>query len=79
MVMYSIYNSDTLQQLIDTLHKKHNKTTWNEKLLACKLNLWYHWYFSKDGVGHYAINSLLFVTITREKYVEMCKRFISQL
>ena len=34
MVMYSIYNSDTLEQLIDTVHKMHNKTTWNEKIIC---------------------------------------------
>ena len=61
--MYGIYNSDNLEQLIDTIHKVHNKTTWNEKLFASKL---YHWYLSKDGAGHYAINSLLFLTVTRE-------------
>ena len=34
MVMYGIYNSKTLEDLIDTVHKLHNKTTWNEKLFA---------------------------------------------
>ena len=34
MVMYGVYNSDTLEDLIDTVHKLHNKTTWNEKLFA---------------------------------------------
>ena len=38
MVMYGIYNSDTLEQLIDNVHKMHNKTTWNEKLFASKLS-----------------------------------------
>ena len=60
MVMYVIYHSDTLEQLIDTMHRMHNKTTWNVKLYTSKLNYWYHWFLSKDGVGHYAIDSLLF-------------------
>ena len=34
VVMYGIYNSETLEQLIDTVHKMHDKTTWNEKLFA---------------------------------------------
>ena len=59
MVMYSIYNADTLEILCNTVHKKHNTTTWNEKLFAHKHNHWFHWYLSRDGVGHYAINSLL--------------------
>ena len=33
MVMYGIYNSDTFEQLFDTMHKMHNKTTWNENYL----------------------------------------------
>ena len=30
VVMYSIYNSDTLEKLINAMHKMYNKTTWNE-------------------------------------------------
>ena len=76
MAIYDIYNSDTLEKLITTVYKVHNKTTWNEKLFASKLD---HWYLSKDGVGHFAIISLLYLTLTREKYVTMYERFISQL
>ena len=38
MVMYAIYNSDTLEQSINIVHKMHNKTTWNEKLFV-----WHIW------------------------------------
>ena len=34
MVMYGIYNSDTLEALIDTVHGLHNQSTWNERLFA---------------------------------------------
>ena len=37
MVMYSIFNSDTLEILIDTVHKMPNTMTWNEKIFAGKL------------------------------------------
>ena len=77
MVMYSIYNSDTLEKLITTVHKMHSKTIWNEKLFAGRLDHWYNWYLSKDGAGPYAINSLLFLTMTRKKYAKMYERFIS--
>ena len=50
-----------------------------KKLFAGKLDHWYHWYLSKDVVDHYAINSLLYLTVTREKNVKMFERFISQL
>ena len=34
MVMYGIHNSDTLEALIDTVHRLHNQSTWNEKLFT---------------------------------------------
>ena len=33
MIMYGVYNSDTLTDLIDTVHRMQNFTTWNEKTL----------------------------------------------
>ena len=47
MVMYGIYNSDNVENLINTVHKMHNKMTWNEKLFASELD---HWYISKDSL-----------------------------
>ena len=79
MVIYSIYNSDTLEKLINTVHKVHNKTACNEKIFVGKLNNSCHWYLSKDGVDHYAMNSVLYITTIREKYVRMYEKFISQL
>ena len=31
MIMYGIYNSDTLTDLITTVHRMHNTTLWKEK------------------------------------------------
>ena len=79
MVMYGMYNSDTLEDLINTVHKLHNRTTWNEKLFSGQIENWYNYYSSSSGMQHYAINSLLFLTMVREKYVKMSKRFLNQL
>ena len=79
MVMYGVYNSETLEDLIDTVHKLHNRTTWNEKLFSGQINNWYNYYSSSSSVQHYAINSLLFLTTVREKYVKMYERFLNQL
>ena len=79
MVMYGIYHSDTLESLIDIVHRLHNQSTWNEKLFAGQIGDWYHWYLSVKGINHYAINSLPFLTTAREKYVKMYERFINQL
>ena len=34
MVMYRIYNAETLEQLINTVHHIHNTTSSNEKLFV---------------------------------------------
>ena len=79
MVMYGVYNSDTLEELINTVHKLHNRTTWNERLFSGQINNWYQYYSSSSGIQHYAINSILFLTTVREKYVKMYERFLNQL
>ena len=78
MVLYGIYNSETIEKLINTIQKMH-KTTWNDNLFVGKLNKWFQWYLSKDRAVHNAINSMLYVTTLREKYVKMYVKFISQL
>ena len=78
MVMYGIYYSVTLEALIHTVHRLHNKSTWNEKLFAGQIKDWDQWYLSAKGVHCYAINSLPFLTTAREKYVKMYERFINQ-
>ena len=40
MVMYGVYNSDTLTELIDTVYRMHNATSWREKTFAGRLNQW---------------------------------------
>ena len=49
----------------------HNTISWHEKIFAGKIHHWFEWYLHKDGVGHFAINSVLFLTTIREKYVRM--------
>ena len=79
MVMYGIHNSYTLEDLIKTVHKLHNTTTWNEKLFSGQIKDRYNWYLTTRGIHHYAINSMLFLTTVREKYVKMYERFLNQL
>ena len=67
MVMYGIYNFDTLDALTDTAHRLNIQSTLNERLFVGQNKEWYHWYLSAKGVSHYAINLLLFWTPTREK------------
>ena len=50
MIMYGIYNSDTLKDLIDTVHRMQNFTTWNEKTFAGKLHDWMELYLHEMKV-----------------------------
>ena len=70
MIMYGKYNSDTLMDLIETVHKMHNFTTLREKIFAGIMHNWL-----KDQLTNsnnefsYAIDSVLFLTAIKEKYV----------
>ena len=45
MVMYGIYNAETIEKLVNTLEKS---TMWNEKILAGKPTHWFNWYLSEQ-------------------------------
>ena len=79
MIMYGIYNSDTLKGLIDTVHRMQNFTTWNEKTLPGKLHDWMEIYSRDEGICNYAINSVFFLTTVQEKYVRMYETFLEEL
>ena len=79
IITYGIYNSDTLTYLIDTVHRMQNFTTWNENTFAGKLHDWMELYSQVKGICNYVINSVLFLTMVREKYVKMYERFIEEL
>ena len=40
MIMYGKYNSDTLMDLIETVHKMYNVTTWKEKIFVGTMDKW---------------------------------------
>ena len=79
MIMYGVYNSNTLEQLIETVHEMYERLNWQEKAFVGTINEQIQAYLNLEGVNHYAINSLLFLTTVREKCVNMYKRFIEQL
>ena len=79
MIMYGVYNSDTLKDLIDTVHRMQNFTTWNERTFAGRLHDWMELYSQDEGVRNYAINSILFLITVREKYVRKYERFLEEL
>ena len=40
MIMYGKYNSDTLTNLIDMVHRMHNLTSLKERLFVGRVNEW---------------------------------------
>ena len=44
VVLYGIFNAETLEKLITIVHRMHNITTPNERLFAGKLSSSFTWY-----------------------------------
>ena len=75
MLMYGIYNVETLEKLIKTVHKIHNTTSSHEKLFAGKHNhsVFRILYPHSLGMQHYSINSLLYLRLIQvniKHYIE---------
>ena len=63
MLMYGVYNAETLEKLINTVHHIHNTTSSHERLFAAQqssLTL-RSLYANALGLHHYSINSLLYL------------------
>ena len=81
MLMYGIYNAETLEKLINTVHEIHNVTSSHEKLFVGGHNLALFRMLYRDALGiqQYAINSLLFLRIIQDKYISLYRELIAQL
>ena len=69
MLMYGIYNAETLEKLINTVQEIHNVTSSHERLFAGEHNpaLFRLLYMNSLGVQQYAFDSLLFLRIVQDK------------
>ena len=61
MIMYGVYNIDTLEKLIQMVHKMNNRSVWYEKLYAGHVNKWFEMYSASQGANYYALHSLLYL------------------
>ena len=80
MIMYRKYNSDTLMELINTVHQMQNVTTWKEKIFVSEMNAWLK--FNLENICNefdYSMDAVLILMTVKEKYVRMYERFISEL
>ena len=81
MLMYGIYNAETLEKLINTVHNIHNVTSSHEKMFAGEHNptIFRLSYTTSLGVQQYAFNSLLYLRVIQDKYISLYKELITQL
>ena len=81
MLMYGIYNAETLEKLINMVHEIHNVTSSHEKLFAGEHNpaVFRLLYTNAFGVQQYAFNSLLFLRVVQDKYISLYRELITQL
>ena len=81
MLMYGIYNAETLEKLINTVQEIHNVTSSHERLFAGEHNpaIFRLLYTNVLGMQQYAFNSLLFLRIVQDKYISLYKELITQL
>ena len=81
MLMYGVYNTETLEKIIKTLHEIHNATSSHEKLFAGEHDHSLFRILHTDALGmqQYATNSLLFLRIIQDKYISLYRELIIQL
>ena len=80
MLMYGIYNAETLEKLSKSVHEIHNITSSHEKLFAGKHNhfVFRILYAHSLGLQHYSTNSLLYLRIIQDKYISIYREIITQ-
>ena len=81
MLMYGIYNAETLQKLINTVQEIHNVTSSHKRLFVGEHNpaLFRLLYMNALGIQQYALNSLVFLRVVQDKYISLYKELITQL
>ena len=72
MLMYGVYNAETLEKLINTVHHINNTTSLHERLFAGQQS-------SLTLRSLYSINSLLYLRTVHDKYIALYRELITQL
>ena len=67
MNMYGVYNIDTLEKLIQMVHKINTKSVWFERLYTGHVKKWFEMYSSSQDASYYAIHSLLYLRKIHKK------------
>ena len=81
MLMYGVYNAETLEKLIKTVRNIHNTTTSHERLFVGQHipSIFKTLYVHSLGLHHYSLNSLLYLRTIQDKYISLYRELISPL
>ena len=81
MLMYGVYNAETLEKLITTVHNIHNTTSSHERLFAGQHSpsTFRTLYAHSLGLHYYSTNSLLYLRTIQDKYIALYRELILQL
>ena len=81
MLIYGVYNVETLEKLITTVHKIQNTTSSHERLFVGQHSpsTFRPLYAYPLGLHHYSTNSLLYLRTIQDKYIALYRELISLL
>ena len=81
MLMYSVYNAETLEKLITNVHNIHNTTSSHERFFVGQHSpsVFRTLYMYSLGLHHYSINSLLYLRAIQDKYIALHRELITPL
>ena len=79
LIMYGVYNAETLEKLVKTAHVLHSCQSLIENLFAGWITAAYEIYSQMHnacGIQHYAISSILYLHTIKDKYIAIYNEFI---
>ena len=80
MIIYGKYNSDNLLELINKVHQMQIVTMWKEKIFVSEMNNWLKCKLEDlHSEFDYSMDTVLFLTIIKEKYMRMYEKLINEL
>ena len=81
VLMYSVYNAETLEKLTNTVHNIHNTTSSHERLFSGqhRPSIFRTLYAHSLGLHHYSVNSLLCLRTVQDNYIALYRELIIQL
>ena len=82
ILKFGIYNAETLENLVKSVHALHNRQSLYESLFAGQTSAAYKAYSQMHGahiIQHYAINLMLYLHTIKDKYIKIYNEFILQL